>query len=265
MLIPLYPRQRRPGRGLHQASWRSSPPRRARSRSRAAGGMPASSSGTRRCGRRTRRSASSPSWSGSSARFLRPATFVTNYAVYPFVGMIEPGGIFVPNPIEVDEVVELPLASLVAGFERKRLIRRGVPIRTADLHRRRALDLGCHGTHRRQPAGAAAAAARGRIGSRPVDVFRTPDERFEKLPGYEFEPHYAEVDGLRMHYVDEGAGDPVVCFHGEPTWSYLYRKMIAAAGRRRQPRRRSRLRRASAARTSRPIATGTPTTATSST
>jgi 8-oxo-dGTP pyrophosphatase MutT (NUDIX family) len=57
-------------------------------------------------------------------------TFVTNYAVYPFVGMIEPGGIFVPNPEEVDEVVELPLASLVAGFERKRLVRRGVPIRT---------------------------------------------------------------------------------------------------------------------------------------
>ena len=67
-----------------------------------------------------------------------------------------------------------------------------------------------------------------------VDVFRTPDERFERLPGYDFEPHYAEVDGLRLHYVDEapGAGDgaghgrPVVCFHGEPTWAYLYRKMV---------------------------------------
>jgi haloalkane dehalogenase len=59
-----------------------------------------------------------------------------------------------------------------------------------------------------------------------VDVFRTPDERFEGLPGYDFEPHYADVDGLRMHYVDEGAGDPVVCFHGEPTWAYLYRKII---------------------------------------
>ena len=57
-------------------------------------------------------------------------TFVTNYAVYPFVGVIEPGGAFVPNPEEVDEVVELPLAGLVAGYERKRLIRRGVPIRT---------------------------------------------------------------------------------------------------------------------------------------
>jgi haloalkane dehalogenase len=67
------------------------------------------------------------------------------------------------------------------------------------------------------------------------DVFRTPDERFEGLPGYDFDPHYAQVRGLRMHYVDEGGGPPVVCFHGEPTWAYLYRKMIgplADAGRR---------------------------------
>jgi haloalkane dehalogenase len=59
-----------------------------------------------------------------------------------------------------------------------------------------------------------------------VDVFRTPDERFEVLPGYDFEPHYAELDGLRLHYVDEGEGSPVVCFHGEPTWAFLYRKML---------------------------------------
>jgi haloalkane dehalogenase len=62
-----------------------------------------------------------------------------------------------------------------------------------------------------------------------VDVFRTPDERFEGLPGYDIEPHYAEVDGLRLHYVDEnanGAGRTIVCFHGEPTWAYLYRKMV---------------------------------------
>jgi haloalkane dehalogenase len=59
-----------------------------------------------------------------------------------------------------------------------------------------------------------------------VDVFRTPEERFEGLPGYEFEPHYSEVDGLRLHYVDEGAGRPIVCFHGEPTWAFLYRKML---------------------------------------
>jgi haloalkane dehalogenase len=59
-----------------------------------------------------------------------------------------------------------------------------------------------------------------------MDVFRTPDGRFENLPGYDFEPHYAELHGLRLHWVDEGEGDPVVCFHGEPTWSYLYRKML---------------------------------------
>jgi haloalkane dehalogenase len=68
-----------------------------------------------------------------------------------------------------------------------------------------------------------------------MDVFRTPEERFADLPGYSFEPHYAQVDGLRMHYVDEGAGEPIVCFHGEPTWAFLYRKMVpplVAAGHR---------------------------------
>ncbi len=59
-----------------------------------------------------------------------------------------------------------------------------------------------------------------------MDAFRTPDERFADLPGYTFEPHYAEVGGLRLHYVDEGEGDPIVCFHGEPSWAYLYRKMV---------------------------------------
>jgi haloalkane dehalogenase len=58
------------------------------------------------------------------------------------------------------------------------------------------------------------------------EVFRTPDERFEDLPGYDFAPHWHEADGLRLHYVDEGDGDPVVCFHGEPTWAFLYRKML---------------------------------------
>src|SRR3954453_12710264 len=58
-----------------------------------------------------------------------------------------------------------------------------------------------------------------------MDLFRTSDERFADLPGYPFEPRYADVDGLRMHYVDEGDGSPVVCFHGEPTWCYLYRKV----------------------------------------
>ena len=64
------------------------------------------------------------------------------------------------------------------------------------------------------------------------EVFRTPDERFESLVGYAFDPHYAELrgdlDGLRMHYVDEGEGAPVLLLHGEPTWAYLYRKMIPA-------------------------------------
>jgi 8-oxo-dGTP pyrophosphatase MutT (NUDIX family) len=57
-------------------------------------------------------------------------TIVTNYTIYPFVGLIEPGSVFRPNPIEVDAVVEASLPALVAGFERKRLIRRGVPIKT---------------------------------------------------------------------------------------------------------------------------------------
>jgi haloalkane dehalogenase len=66
-----------------------------------------------------------------------------------------------------------------------------------------------------------------------MKVLRTPDERFRNLPGYPLEPHYVEVpDGeggnLRMHYVDEGPrdADTVLLLHGEPTWSFLYRKMI---------------------------------------
>ena len=59
-----------------------------------------------------------------------------------------------------------------------------------------------------------------------MDVYRTPDARFQDLPGYPFKPHYAEVGGMRMHYLDEGQGDPILLLHGEPDWSYLYRKMI---------------------------------------
>ena len=61
-----------------------------------------------------------------------------------------------------------------------------------------------------------------------MDVLRTPDDRFENLIDYSFQPHYAEVAGLRMHYVDEGPTDamPVLLLHGEPSWSFLYRKMI---------------------------------------
>lgn len=62
----------------------------------------------------------------------------------------------------------------------------------------------------------------------PGEVVRTPDERFADLAGFPFEPHYREIRGLRIHYVDEGPKDarPVWLLHGEPTWSYLYRKMI---------------------------------------
>jgi haloalkane dehalogenase len=59
-----------------------------------------------------------------------------------------------------------------------------------------------------------------------AEVFRTPDERFEGLPGYDFAPHWFDADGLRLHYLDEGEGEPIVCFHGEPTWAFLYRKML---------------------------------------
>src|SRR5690349_13056638 len=59
-----------------------------------------------------------------------------------------------------------------------------------------------------------------------MTTLRTPDERFENLPGYDFAPHYVEVDGLRIHYVDEGTGPTVLCMHGEPSWSFLYRHMI---------------------------------------
>ncbi len=68
-----------------------------------------------------------------------------------------------------------------------------------------------------------------------MKFLRTPDERFANLPGYPFQPHYVTVKsengdstGLRMHYVDEGPrnGPVILMLHGEPSWSYLYRKMI---------------------------------------
>ena len=56
---------------------------------------------------------------------------------------------------------------------------------------------------------------------------RTPDARFADLPDFPWQPHYLEWRGLRAHYVDEGAGERTyLCLHGEPTWSYLYRRMI---------------------------------------
>lgn len=83
-----------------------------------------------------------------------------------------------------------------------------------------------------------------------MEILRTPDDRFVGLPDYDFAPHYANVpagdDGptktVRMHYVDEGpdegvapSGETILCLHGEPSWSYLYRHMIpvlTAAGHR---------------------------------
>ena len=69
----------------------------------------------------------------------------------------------------------------------------------------------------------------------PGEIIRTLDERFENLQGFDYEPHYVKISGLRIHYVDEGPRNamPVLLLHGEPSWSYLYRKMIpviAAAG-----------------------------------
>ena len=61
-----------------------------------------------------------------------------------------------------------------------------------------------------------------------MDAYRTPDERFEELVGWPYAPRYLEQDGLRMHYVEEGSGDPVLLLHGEPTWGFLYRRMIPA-------------------------------------
>jgi haloalkane dehalogenase len=61
-----------------------------------------------------------------------------------------------------------------------------------------------------------------------MEFLRTPDERFENLPDYNFQANYVEFQGLRMHYLDEGEKNApiVLMMHGEPSWSYLYRKMI---------------------------------------
>jgi haloalkane dehalogenase len=58
------------------------------------------------------------------------------------------------------------------------------------------------------------------------DVVRTPDDAFEGLPDFPFEAHYREREGLRLAHLDEGEGPPVVFMHGEPTWSFLWRKVI---------------------------------------
>ncbi len=63
-----------------------------------------------------------------------------------------------------------------------------------------------------------------------MEILRTPEDRFASLPGFPWTPRYVEVDGLRLHYVDEGPRDAptVLMLHGEPSWSFLYRKVIAA-------------------------------------
>jgi haloalkane dehalogenase len=66
-----------------------------------------------------------------------------------------------------------------------------------------------------------------------MDALRTPDERFADLPDFPWTPRYTEIAGLRMAHVEDGSGPTVLMLHGEPTWSFLYRKMIpgiAAAG-----------------------------------
>ena len=68
-------------------------------------------------------------------------------------------------------------------------------------------------------------------------IYRTPEARFESLKDYPFTSHYLQIGDYRIHYLDEGPADaaPVLLLHGEPTWSYLYRKMIpilVAAGHR---------------------------------
>ena len=68
-------------------------------------------------------------------------------------------------------------------------------------------------------------------------VLRTPDECFANIPDFPFQPNYVDVNGLRVHYLDEGPkdADPILLMHGEPSWCFLYRKMIpglVAAGHR---------------------------------
>jgi len=59
------------------------------------------------------------------------------------------------------------------------------------------------------------------------ELIRTPDRYFENLEGFPYSPNYVEVNGTRIHYIDEGESDEVIlCLHGEPSWSYLYRKFV---------------------------------------
>ena len=53
-----------------------------------------------------------------------------------------------------------------------------------------------------------------------MDMLRTPDQRFKNLPEFPYQPNYIEIEGKRLHYVDEGQGEIILCLHGEPTWSF---------------------------------------------
>jgi len=59
-----------------------------------------------------------------------------------------------------------------------------------------------------------------------MPIIRTPEDRFANLPEFPYPPHYLEIEGVRIHYLDQGQGEVVLCLHGEPSWSFLYRKMI---------------------------------------
>jgi haloalkane dehalogenase len=71
-----------------------------------------------------------------------------------------------------------------------------------------------------------------------ADVFRSPEERFNGLGGFSFEPSYldltGDLSGLRLHFVDEAEGEPILLLHGEPTWADLYRKMIPSLSKARR-------------------------------
>lgn len=59
-------------------------------------------------------------------------------------------------------------------------------------------------------------------------IIRTPEPRFRDLPDYPFEPRFVQLGETRMHYIDQGQGQPILLLHGEPTWSYLYRHIVRA-------------------------------------
>jgi len=61
-----------------------------------------------------------------------------------------------------------------------------------------------------------------------MKILRTPEECFARLPEFPYAPRYVDVNGLRIHYIAEGQGDNILCLHGEPTWSFVYRKLFRA-------------------------------------